>query len=150
MSKFAALAANVDTTIKVELTNPVTQEPIRDKDGRAAFIEVLSTDSQAGREFDKTRRKLSAARQLRGRNQLAAMDDNLEQMQAKLARLTRSWYLVDPATGDPVVGADGQAIPCTEENAKELYSLGPTAYIFRQVWLEADETANFIVSSSKS
>jgi hypothetical protein len=143
-SKFAGLAADVDQTITVELINPKTGEPICDKDGKASFIEVLSTDSPAGREFDKTRRKIVMTRAMRGRNQLAT-EDQLEENQAKLAKLTRSWYLVDPDTREQIID-----YPCTEENAKELYSFGGTAYVFRQVWLDASDPANFIGRSSKS
>jgi hypothetical protein len=145
MSKFGALAADVEKTIEVKLINPKTGEVICDKDGKASFIEVLSTDSQVGREFDKARRKIVMDRAMRSRNQLAATDDQLQQNQAKLAKLTRSWYLVDPATKEQIPD-----YPCTEENAKELYSFGGTAHVFRQVWLDADETANFIGRSSES
>ena len=41
---------------------------------------------------------------------------------AKTAALTAGWYLVDPETLEPIL-EDDRPMPCTLENARELYSL---------------------------
>lgn len=142
MSKFGSLAANVGDTHKVTLIDPATDMPIKDGEGKEAFVEVLSSDSEIGRQFDKLRRRAQSQRAMRG---AAITDDGLEEQQHKLAKLTKSWHLVDPATRDPL------QIACNEENAKELYTDGGMQWLYRQVWLGANETANFIKrSASKS
>jgi hypothetical protein len=138
MSKFGALSANVAETFKVELIDPGTDLPIVDKQGNTAFVEVLSGDSEVGREFDKQRRKQQMMRAMRGRNQMLAQEDPLDENQAKLARLTRSWHLVEPGTGELV------DLPCNEQTALELYSDGGAQWLYRQVFLGANEVANFI------
>jgi hypothetical protein len=142
MSKFGNLSASVDETFKVVLIDPITDQPITTGEDppRQAYIEVLSADSDVGRSFDREQR--SATMRRAGRGRLQADDDGLEQNIAKLALLTRSWLLVDPVTREPI------DVPCTPDNARELYSQGGTAYIFRQVFVEATAPANFIKRSS--
>jgi hypothetical protein len=144
MSKFGALAANVSEAFKVEIIDPLTDEVIKDKDGKVAYVEVGSTDSDEARKFDKARRAVFTRRAIRGRNQEIIEDDQLEENIAKLARLTKSWHLVDPATQEVI------DVPCNEANALELYSEPGTTYIYRQVWVGASGTANFIKRSPKS
>ena len=55
-SKFGALAANVSDAFKVEIIDPISDAVLKDKDGQVAFIEILSSDSDAGRAFDKEQR----------------------------------------------------------------------------------------------
>lgn len=143
-SKLGGLVADVAETHKVTLIDPVSDLPITDKQGQPSYVEVLSVDSAVGREFDKLRRSQATQRALRGRNQLLAADDQLEENWAKLARLTRGWYLVDPATQEPI------DLPFSEAAALEVYSGAGTAWLYRQVWLAAADTANFIRRSSRS
>lgn len=143
MNKFGSLSANTEQTFKVVLISPYDDLPIADKSGKEAYIEVLSSDSDIGRAFDKNRRQAAQQRAMRGRSALLAQDDPLEENQAKLSKLTRSWHLVDPSTKEVLT------VPCTEQNALELYSDGGAQWIFRQTWLGAIETANFIRKPSK-
>ena len=141
-SKFGSLSASVEETFRVVLIDPISEAPITDKSDppKTAYIEVYSTDSDAGRNFDREQRSAFMRRAGRGRGQ--PDDDGLEQNIAKLALLTKSWFLVDPVTREVI------DVPCTPDNARELYSQGGTAYIFRQVWIEASAPANFIKRSS--
>lgn len=144
-SRFAALGANVSTPFQVELLDLKTDLPIKDKDGRVAFIEVLSNDSKEAREFDKQRRAASTRRIMRsGSANSAGDDDQLEGNIAKLAHLTKKWHLVDPVAKEVI------DVPCTEEAAIELYSDPDTHYIYRQVWVACIDTANFMTRSPKT
>lgn len=144
MSKFGALAANVSQGFKVVLIDPLTDLPIKDASGKEAFVEVLSADSEKGRAFENERAKQFNRRMMRGR---AAQEEGEDQRQnniAKLAALTASWHLVDPATKSVI------DVPCSEANATELYSEPGMGWLFMQAWLGANETANFIKRSSKT
>ena len=55
--KFGSLLANVAVPFKVELVDPATDQIIRDKNGKASFIAVWSTDSAKSRDYDRSKRK---------------------------------------------------------------------------------------------
>lgn len=139
---FASLAARVDEGFKVRLINPATGKTIKDKDGKEAFIEVLSGDSAAAEAFDRERQKKA--------NDAAAMsllsgtqeDDEVPETVAKVAALTKSWHLVD-LSGEVI------DVPCTRENALMLYNGRETKWIYRQVMPQAGTIANFMRPSPK-
>ena len=138
MSKFGSLLANVSVPFKVELIDPATDQVIRDKNGKASFIAVWSTDSAKSRDYDKSKRKDLFLRAKASRTGTVAPDDALDQNIAKCAALTESWYLVDPVTLEQI------DVPCTAENAVDLYSSPGAGWIFIQPWVEASSTANFL------
>jgi hypothetical protein len=142
-SKFGALAADVAHTFKVELIDAVTDKPIKDKHGKIAYIEVLSTDSPEGLKFDKEQRAVFRRKALRSRNGRVEGEDQLEENINKCAVLTKSWHLVDPNTLEPM------DVPCTAENAVELYSAPGMNWLFIQPWTAAMDPANFIKRSAK-
>lgn len=135
MSKFGALVANVDQPFKHEIISPVTGSVLRDKHGVVAFIEVYSIDSPSVRQIDKERR---AAQGRQARAGDFELPDNLEDNFARCAAVTKSWHLVDPASLDPL------DVPCTRENALELYSEPGLNWLFVQAWLTVNRTANFM------
>ncbi len=137
-SKFGSLLANVSTPFKVELVDPATDQVIRDKAGKASYIAVWSTDSAKSREYDKSKRKDLFLRAKASRSGTVAPDDPLDINIAKCAALTDSWYLVDPLTLEQI------DVPCTPENAVDLYSAPGAGWIFIQPWVEASSTANFL------
>ncbi|GEM_PF-2107430 len=141
-SKFAALAANVSQAFRVEIIDQITDLPIIDKDGKKAFIEVLSTDSDAGRAFDKDQRAALRRKAMKSRNGMAEPGDQLEENIQKCAALTKAWHLVDPATREVI------DVPCTAENAAELYAVPGMNWLFVQVWVAANDAANFMTRSS--
>ena len=72
-------------------------------------------------------------------NSLSQIEINI----AKCAALTAGWHLVDPETLEPIDE------PCTIENARELYSLPLTTWIWLQPWAAANNHVNFIKRSAK-
>ncbi|WP_158669510.1 hypothetical protein [Bradyrhizobium guangdongense] len=159
MNKFASLAADVSKPFRVELIDPVTEEVIRDNSksvvdptdpdglrmvGKAAYIEIWAADGEKGRAFDKADRKALMLRIKQARNGKVEPDDALEKNIAKCAALTASWYLVDRLTGEPI------DVPCTVENAADLYSPPGMGWIFVQPWVAANDVANFLPRPSKS
>lgn len=142
MSKFAALAAKVSDTHRVELIDPATDDFITDKSGKRAYIDVLSTESEAGRAFDAEARARWRRAAMKSRTGIPDDVDQMEENQRKLARLTKGWHLVDPATGDVI------DVPCTEANALELYSEAGMDWLFRQVIAEAANAGNFMKRGS--
>ncbi len=142
-NKFGSLAADVSAPFKVELIDPATDEVIRDAAGKAAYIAVWSADSEKGRAFDKGKRKELMLRVRQSRTGKVDQDDALEQNIAKCAVLTDGWYLVDRVTGEAI------DVPCTPENAADLYSPPGMGWIFVQPWVAANDAANFLPKPSK-
>jgi hypothetical protein len=143
MSKFGNLAADVSKPYVVELIDPATESVIRDKTGKASFISVWSSDSQRARLYGKTKRKELNLRIKQSRNGVVEPDDALEENMATLAVLTDSWYLVDRITFEPI------NVPCTAENAADLYSPPGMGWLFIQPWVEANKAANFLPKPPK-
>lgn len=140
MGKFDSLKANVDQTFKQEIISPLTGDVLRDKDGKASFIEVYSVDSSIGRKFDKEQRAV----QVRQARMLETdVPDPLESNIAKCAALTKDWHLVDPQTLEPLNE------PCTPQSALECYSDPGLNWLFVQPWLAANKTSNFMQRPSK-
>lgn len=143
-SKFAALAANVSDTYRVELIDPITDDVLRDKDGNPAYIDVLSTESEPGREYDAETRKRDRRAAMKSRNGMPDDVDQVERNQQKVARLTTGWHLVDPATREVL------DVPCTRANALELYSEPGMNWLFVQVWAGAADAGNFMKRKTSS
>jgi hypothetical protein len=143
-NKFGQLAAATSETFRVELIDALTDTVIKDKAGKVAFIEVMSADSEVGRKFDKEQRAIFRRKQMKSRNGIVEGDDQLEENINKCAVLTKAWYLVDPATREEI------AVPCTAENAVELYSAPGMNWLFLQPWVAAQNAANFIKRSART
>lgn len=137
MGKFGSLAPS-DKPYRVAIK--LDGKTIHDKDDRPFFIDVYSEDSAVGRRFDKEQRDQALANARNGVEQPTQLEINI----AKCAALTAGWYLVDPETLDPIDE------PCTVENAKELYSLPLTTWIWLQPWAAANNHVNFIKRSAKN
>jgi hypothetical protein len=135
MSKFGSLVARVDQPHKENIISPLTGAVLKDKDGNPAYVEVYSSDSKLGREFDLEQR---SARQRQLRVGDFEPTDDLATNQRKCAALTKSWYLVDPVTLDGIDEA------CTHDNALALYSDEGAGWLFVQVWVASNRTANFM------
>lgn len=143
MSKFGSLVAAPAEVFRVEIIYPATDKPLRDKDGNVCWIDVVSSDGPAGRAFDKEERAAAFRRARRSRSNTDDGADQLEVNIAKCAALTKSWYLVDPETKEKL------DVPCTVENAKELYAAPGMNWLFVQPFTAAHDAANFIPSSAK-
>jgi hypothetical protein len=130
MSKFGALTGDISRTARIPLTDPASERalPIKDHDGKEAYIEVEYVDSEAGRSFDRMQAQSPRT-----------PDEQVTRNKHKTARLTRSWYLVDPGTGEPI------DVTCNEESARELYcdESKIAHHIWLQVWIGANALSNF-------
>ncbi|WP_439399083.1 hypothetical protein ACRQ5Q_16975 [Bradyrhizobium sp. PMVTL-01] len=135
-SKFAALSG---TGKPYRSYATLGGDPVVDKDGRRAYIDMLSEDSPTGRKFDKEWREHVLALAADGKPAPTPFEHNI----AKAAVLTTSWYLVNPETGEPMNE------PCTLENAQELYALPDTRWLWGPAWAAANNSANFIKRSAK-
>ena len=140
--KFGSLAGKAEEPFRVVLLDPQTDLPLKDVNGKEAFIDVLSTQSEVGRKFDRSQRTQTMRRAMRGRTQEQSEDDTLETNFAKLAQLTVAWHLVDPKTKEPLF------VDVSAENAAEFYSLPLAWSFYLQAWLAANEPANFLPSVS--
>jgi len=144
MSKFSALAANVADTYRVELIDPISDDILRDIDGNAAYIDVLSTDSETGRIFDAEARQRAFRAARKSRTGMPDDIDHLEENQRKLANLTRGWYLVDPNTREKI------DVPFSAKDALELYREPGMNWLFVQVYSGAANAGNFMKRPTSS
>jgi hypothetical protein len=143
-NKFASLVADVAKPFRVELIDPTTEDVIRDKAGRAAYIDVWASDSQQARQFGKQKRKELNLRIKQSRNGIVEPDDALESNMETCAVLTADWYLVDRLSREPI------DVPCTPENAADLYSPPGMMWLFIQPWGAANNAANFLQKPPKT
>jgi hypothetical protein len=137
-NKFGSLIADVAKPFRVELIDPTTEDVIRDKNGTAAYIDVWAADSDQARQYGKQKRKELNLRIKQSRNGKVEPDDALEANMAMCAVLTTGWYLVDRLSREPI------DVPCTPENAADLYSPPGMGWLFVQPWSEANNAANFL------
>lgn len=135
-SKFAALSG---TGKPYRSFANLAGQPVVDKQGRPAYIDMLSEDSTAGRRFDKEWREHTLALAADGKPPPTQFEHNI----AKAAALTTAWYLVNPDTQEPIDE------PCTLENAQELYALPDSRWLWGPAWVAANNSANFIKRSAK-
>jgi hypothetical protein len=140
MSKFAGLSLPVDTTAKMMILHPLTQQPLADKNGNEAFIELFSKDSQRARAFNRnaTQRKLD----MRGRATVSVVSIENENF-GLAAELTKGWMLVDLA--GQVIDVD-----CTTVNARELYADPSMTWLYEQVDAFTGARGNFSKPSAIS
>lgn len=158
MSKFGALTANTEKPFRVHIKDVATTKVIRqlvdadgqklvDAEGRPngplAYIDVLPDGGIAANQFDKEERERVAQEAAAGN--LLTEPDAVLVRKRKTARLTTGWFLVDPDTGEHL------DVPCTEENALELYKSESlmAQSVWVQAWIGCQGTANFIKRSAK-
>jgi hypothetical protein len=138
MSKFAGLAVGVDRPARMTILHPVTGQAIRLLDAaghpndQAAWIDVLSADSKVARDLEREAQN----RRLRGRLRRVTAEDIEAEGVELLTALTKGWCLA-ALDGTPI------DVPCTPENARELYSTPDLAFLRRQVNEFAADLGNF-------
>lgn len=132
MSKFAGLGIAADKPFRVELISPVTGQVIRDKEGNPAYVDVLSSDSQKAREFD--RRLLDR----RIQNKVAKPDARQVEADSneRLVTLTVDWNLLT-LDGEPL------GVKFSAQNGRELYAEPAVSWVREQVVEAIDNRANF-------
>lgn len=140
-SKFAAMTLPVDKPARMTIVHPITRNPMRDAEGKEAYVDVYSADSEVARKHQRTtqRRRLNVA-QRGGRAKIS-----VEEIEADatdfLAVLSAGWYLL---------ALDGAVIdvPFSIENARELYAAGGMSWLREQVDEFAADRGNFSQASS--
>jgi hypothetical protein len=138
MSKFSGLEVQVEETRRLVLLNPTTGQPLRNKaTGEDAWIDLLPTDSEVSRKHERAVLTRLIQRQVK---KLKAEELEAETTDL-LAKLTKAWSLVT-ISGAPL------DVPCTEENARELYSMASLAWLRRQVNDFTADLGNWTPSSS--
>lgn len=140
MSKFDALALPVDAASRMIVKHPVSNQPLRGDDGKEAYIDLLSLDSQKAQAFDRTAGDRRLERLARGRSIPQSAEFEAEQTE-RMALLTTGWLLL---------GLDGTPVDVefNEQNARELYAAPQMLWLRQQVFLFQGNLANFAKASS--
>ena len=104
-------ASKADAGSVMEVINPATGEVARDADGTAIFIQLRGKNSPTVRSAQRKiqNRRLDAMR--RGKSKVTAEDMDAEGVEL-LTAATVAWNFQK----------DGDAFPCTEENAREFWA----------------------------
>lgn len=137
MSKFAGMALEVDKPSRMVIVHPVSRQPLRDNEGKEAFIELHSGDSDVARKHHRAvqRRRLA----MRGRGKITPEELEAEHVEF-LSALTVGWYLVD-LSGAPI------AVPFSPENARDLYAEAALSWVREQVDEFTGDRGNFSKAS---
>jgi hypothetical protein len=143
MSKFAGLGLAVEKPGRMPIIHPVTRQPLVDKDGAPAYIDLYSSDSEIARKHNQavSRRRLSTA----GRgSRIRITPEELEADQIELlVALTVGWRLLT-LDGAPL------DIPFSPAEARDLYGSQEAAWLREQIDEFAGDRANFSKASSNS
>jgi hypothetical protein len=131
-SKFAAFEIEVDQPSRLTLLDKARQ-PYRGDNGRAAYIELYSADSDIARKHRRavTRKRLA----MRGRGKLTPEELEAEDVDLFVA-LTSNWDLVITD------------VEFSQENARELYTNTHVPHIREQVDEFVNDRSNFSKASS--
>ena len=137
--KFSGLALAVETPARMVIVSPIDGNPLRAADGTEAWIDLLAASGSIGRQHDRERIDRLTRQQARVVTAEAAETD----LNDKLAKLTKGWFLV---------GFDGEPIdvPCTRENARDLYQEPDFAWLRDQAIGFANNLGNFPPAVSKN
>jgi hypothetical protein len=136
--KFSGLELEVDAPFRLTLVHPVTRQPMRDEEGKVAYIDHYSADSEIARKHQRAvqRRRLA----MRGRMKITPEELEGEAVEI-LAALTAGWHLVD-LKGNVI------DLPFNQENARELYSNSAVSWLREQIDESTADRSNFSQGSS--
>lgn len=139
-SKWGGLAANVTMPGRMTIVHPATGGPIYDKDGKPAYIDLLSQDSAPGRAIAKEQSAAQLkcavkAGKIDGDNDADPVEDQID----ILAALARGWYLVDPSTGELIDYAFTGL-----QSARELFAADELHWLRRQAYVWVINQGNFM------
>ena len=116
----------------------MSRQPLRDAEGKEAFIAHYSADSEQARKYQRAvqRRRLA----MRGRGKLTPEELEAEAVEF-LSVLSTDWYLL-ALDGSPI------DVPFSQENARDLYANPGAAWIREQLDESASDRGNFARASS--
>lgn len=137
MSKFAGMALEVDKPSRMVIVHPVSRQPLRDAEGKEAYIELYSGDSDVAKKHHRAvqRRRLA----MKGRGKITPEELEAEHVEF-LGALTVGWYLVD-LSGAPI------SVPFSPENARDLYAEAALSWVREQVDEFTGDRGNFSKAS---
>lgn len=140
MSEFSGLELEIEKPYRLTLVHPVTRQPLRDEEGKEAYIDHYSSDSEIARKHQRAiaRRRLA----MRGRAKITPEELEAEATDLFVA-LTAGWYLVD-LRGKKI------DVPFSQESARRLYSNSAVGWIREQVDESTADRANFSQGSPKN
>lgn len=136
MSGFNGLSLEVEKPAKMEITHPATGVTIRDESGNAAYIEVLSTDSDVAQKRRKQSKKRLMDQIHKGKKTNYSIEQSEEDDIETLVSLTVGWRLMD-LNGKPIEEE------YNEDNARYLYSANEFLWLRTQVEEFVSERGNF-------
>lgn len=137
MSKLTGRGIAVDDVRRMKIISPIDGSVMQDKEGRQAFIDLASAHSEAAR---RTRQSLQSRRMNRFAVRMTAEEADAEAAEV-FAAITKAWHLVD-VLGEHV------DLPCTRDNALELYQHPEWHYVRQQVEAFVHTAGNFLPGSS--
>ena len=139
LSKISSLMVEADKPVKVDLLNPITGGPLLDKDGKSAYLEVLSNDSEVAR----THERKVADRRFANRNRKIVSSELEADTIELLVKLVRGWYLVSP---------QGEAldVPFSEAAAREIFSTAGARWILEAASSAVATREHFLPTTPKS
>lgn len=140
MSKFKGMTVPVEKPARMVITHPTTLEPIVDADGKQAYLDLYSADSERARAYN--RRTSQKRLDMRGRAVISAASIESESF-GLLAELTAGWYLLD-LDGNPV------DVPFTTQNARDLYAEPGMNWLRDQADAFAGSRVNFLKPSANN
>ena len=125
---------------RMEIMDPVKGTPMADKDGKVAYVDLISTESPEAESwrrgvFDRNQLAMKKRRNVAGQT----FDENKAQGVELLVTLTVGWYLVDKA-GKPIDA------PFSKETARQLYNNPKMSWLKQQVDDALGNDANFIAA----
>lgn len=138
--EFAGLELEVEKPFRMILVHPVTRQPLKDAEGKEAYIDHFSSDSEAARKHQRAVQRGRIA--MRGRAKITP-----EQLEAEstglLAALSTGWHLVDLKGGRI-------DIAFSQDAARRLYSSDAATWLREQLDESTADRANFSKGSSTS
>lgn len=138
MSKFDALALPVDATGRMVIKHPTTGATLRDRDGKEAYIDLYSGDSEVA---ERQRRAITNDRlSMRNRNKITSERLESEGLELLVA-LTTGWNLV-ALDGSPI------DLAFSPQEARNLYGDRRMRWLREQVDEFTADRANFVKASS--
>lgn len=117
-----AIDEELETPKRVELRDPVTNDPIFDETGAPAFVMVYSAQSKIfKRRAFKLEGRLKSKARRQGKGDLTFEEQNALEAQIYAAAFGDEWNIVRRANGK----AKKIDAPCTQENAAKWVEANP-------------------------
>jgi len=141
-SKFAGLGLAVDKPARMQIIHPGTRQVLRvngaPEGEDECYIDLLAGNSAAGRAHDR----MVNDRLMRSRGARYTADQVDADLIEKYSKLVKGWRLAT-LEGEPI------EVPCTAQNARELFSLPESDWLRVQVGEFINDLGNYLPEGSK-